>query len=173
MWRLIFEDPKKTEKCAIDLLSDLIWYVWMVIIDSVGGECILLFLNYHWFVMLIKWFHGAKKLDILKQDKRGSSIKEETIFDISLVFDLKQIELLFLKKMSKLSFVILTVFLVTLVAAQEVVREKNDNDGSGNFRFTYGLFMFWYKIDKVFIFATDKVYFDKCSWNVMMLNERK
>lgn len=42
--------------------------------------------------------------------------------------------------MSKLSLVLLSVLAVALVAAQDakVVREKNNNDGSGNFDFTYG-----------------------------------
>lgn len=46
-------------------------------------------------------------------------------------------------KMSKLSFVILTVFVIAVVTAQQVVRENNNNDGSGNFRFTYGSSINW------------------------------
>lgn len=39
--------------------------------------------------------------------------------------------------MAKLTLVVLSVFAVAFVAAQNVVREKNNNDGSGNFDFTY------------------------------------
>lgn len=42
--------------------------------------------------------------------------------------------------MAKLSFVLFSVFAVAFVAAQNVVREKNNNDGSGTFEFTYDIF---------------------------------
>lgn len=44
--------------------------------------------------------------------------------------------------MSKLSLVFFSVFAIALVLAQEpkVLREKNINDGSGTFEFTYDLF---------------------------------
>lgn len=42
--------------------------------------------------------------------------------------------------MSKLSLVLLLVFVAALATAQNVLREKNNNDGSGVFEFTYGFF---------------------------------
>lgn len=60
--------------------------------------------------------------------------------DISFRFDLGRIVL----KMSKLSVVFFVAFAVALVSAQEpkVLREKNINDGSGTFEFTYASFTY-------------------------------
>lgn len=46
--------------------------------------------------------------------------------------------------MSKLSLIVLSVFAVALVAAQEpkVLKEYNNNDGSGTFEFSYEIFLF-------------------------------
>lgn len=40
-------------------------------------------------------------------------------------------------KMCKLSLLIVSMLVIVLVSGQNVVREKNNNDGSGSFDFTY------------------------------------
>lgn len=63
--------------------------------------------------------------------------------------------------MAKLSFVLLSVFAVAFVAAQQVVREKNNNDGSGTFDFTYDIFWLYNAFLDIFCNIKEK---KRCVW---------
>lgn len=101
-------------------LAELLWYMlrlclWIFLIRLPGKLCVVI-LMYALKLRYIKWDIVADR--------------------ISFRFDLDRFSS---SKMTRFSLVVLTVFAVALVVAQESIREVNNNDGSGTFEFSYDI----------------------------------